>query len=307
LTDHGYNFDPRQWAFNGEQTRNNHDPGRFVTFLGQEWTSSKNPPAGPGEPWRYGHRNLIFLDPCTPAFHDAFDGDISPAELWERLEGREFLCIPHQLADWKGKGGGNPPTDWRFADERLQPVAEIFQARQSYEYLGCPRQAPDGAPFKGYYLQDAWARGVVIGVIASPDHGGGQGKAGVWAKELTREAIFEAVRARHTFGTSGAKMALRFSAGEAMMGDKTARPEGPIAFRVAGTALFDIAELTVFRNNDPVYRTAPGAKTFETAWTDPQPPEAPVLWYYARIQANDGELAWSSPIWFVGGGRENSG
>ena len=306
LTDHGYNLDRPQWAYNGEQTRANHDPGRFVAFLGQEWTSKKNPPAdgaavGPKTPLRYGHRNLIFLDPYHKRFYDAMDGDINPRQLWDKLrgEGAEFIAIPHQLADWQHKGRGNPPTDWNFTDEHLQPVAEIFQARQSYEYLGCPRQSPSGAPFARYYLQDAWARGIIIGVIASPDHGGGNGKVGVWAKELTRKAIFQAIRARHCYGTSGAKMALQLSSGSAMMGDKVKRPNGQIAFHIKALAAREIKELVIFRNNRIVHTVKPGKKQIELDWTDKNPPDEKLLWYYTRIQAVDEELAWTSPIWFV--------
>ncbi|UCG46071.1 MAG: DUF3604 domain-containing protein [Phycisphaerales bacterium] len=299
LTDHGYNFDEPQWAFNAEQTRNNHDPGRFVTFLAEEWTSSRNPPAEGGIMNRYGHHNLIFLNPYHSKFYDSFDGDISPAELWKQLKGHEFICIPHQLADWKGKGKGNPPKDWSYVNERLQPVAEIFQARQSYEYLGCPRQSPTGAPFKGNYLQDAWAAGIIIGVIASPDHGGGSGKVGLWAEQLTRRSIFDAVRARHTFGTSGAKMSLFFGAGAAMMGDKVKRPDGPIGFRVKALALRPVKELVIFRNNQIVHRVEPNRKGFELSWTDSDPLRVDLVWYYARIRAEDDELAWSSPIWFT--------
>ncbi|GAG31390.1 unnamed protein product, partial [marine sediment metagenome] len=232
LTDHGYNLDRPRWAYNGEQTRYNHDPGRFVAFLAEEWTSKSNPPAVAGQPNRYGHRNLIFLDPYHDKFYDAFAGDISPADLWAEMQGVEFVSIPHQLADWQGKGKGNPPTDWNYVDEKLQPVAEIWQVRGSYEYLGAPRQARAGTPFKGYYLQDAWARGIIIGTIASPDHGGGIGKVGAWAEDLTRESIFRALQKRHTFGTSGAKMAIKFSAGRAMMGDKVKRTGGAIEFHV---------------------------------------------------------------------------
>lgn len=303
LTDHGYDFDNPRWAYNGEQTRNNHDPGHFLTFLGQEWTSSKNPPAEGGKYSRYGHRNLVYLDPYYHRFHDSFDGDISPSELWARLDGVEFVCIPHQLADWKQKGRSNPPTDWTYHHEHHQPVAEIFQGRGSYEYLGCPRQAALGAPFCGNYLQDAWAKGIVIGTIASPDHGGGKGKAGVWAEEFTRQSIIQAIRARHTFGTSGAKMAMRLAASwngrSAMMGDKVARPKGPIRFTVEGSALRDIREVVIFRNNEPVCAKETGDKEFTLNWTDPAPPDEKLLWYYARFQATDKELAWSSPIWFV--------
>jgi len=298
LTDHDFDFDQTLWDYNGEQTRNNHDPGRFVTFLGHEWTSSKNPGLKPGDPNRYGHHNFIFLDPHFNRFFDSYAGDISPADVWRQLDGVSFLCIPHQLADWRGKGKGNPPTDWTFVDEVLQPVAEIFQARGSYEYLGCPRQSKTATPFKGYFLQDAWAKDIVIGVIASPDHGGGLGKVGVWAANLTREAIFQAVRARHTFGTSGPKMSLFFRSGDALMGDKVGRPDGPIPFQVRARALRDIKELVIFRNNEIVFRHEPGKKEIELGWTDPNPPTANHLWYYARIHATDDELAWSSPIWF---------
>ena len=315
LTDHGYNLDRPQWAYNGEQTRANHDPGRFVAFLGQEWTSKKNPPAngaavGPKTPLRYGHRNLIFLDPHHKKFYDAMSGDINPRQLWDQLqgEGTEFISIPHQLADWQHKGRGNPPTDWDFTHEHHQPVAEIFQARQSYEYLGCPRQSPSGAPFARYYLQDAWAKGIIIGVIASPDHGGGSGKVGVWAKELTRKAILQAVRARHCYGTSGAKMALQLSSGSAMMGDKVKRPTGPITFHIKAIAAREIKELVIFRNNHIVHTIKPNKKQLELTWTDKNPPaeksetsekSEKLLWYYTRIQATDEELAWTSPIWFT--------
>ena len=121
LTDHGYNFDPQQWAYNGEQTRNNHDPGRFITFLGEEWTSSSNPPGKDKRMSRYGHHNVIFLDPYYKNFQDAYDGDISPADLWQRFSDTEFICIPHQLADWEGKGKWNPPTDWElYTDGRIE-------------------------------------------------------------------------------------------------------------------------------------------------------------------------------------------
>lgn len=306
LTDHDYNFDSPQWAYNGEQTRYNHDAGRFVTFLGEEWTSKGHPPAdpdkpvGPGNAQRYGHHNLIFEDAHRHTFEDSFAGEISPADLWKKLEGEEYICIPHELADWQGEGRGNPPTDWSFTNEYYQPVAEIFQARQSYEYFGAPRQSPTGSPFPGlYYLQDAWAKGIIIGVIASPDHGGGMGKAGVWAEGLTREAILKAAHARHTFGTSGAKMSLFVKAGAAMMGDKVARPTGPVTFEIEATALREIRELVIFRNNKIIHRAEPGKKELRHQWTEAAVPAEKLVWYYARIQAADGELAWSSPIWYT--------
>jgi len=306
ITDHGYNLDRSLWSYTQEQATAYHDPGRFVTFLGEEWTSSKNPPAnsdkpvGPHNARRYGHHNIIFRNPRYPRFFDSFDGDISPTEVWDQLEGVEFVMIPHQLADWKGKGRGNPPTDWSYHHEHHQPLAEIYQARQSYEYLGAPQQAPEGAPFEGYYLQDAWEKGIVIGVIASPDHGGGVAKAGVWAEELTRDSLFEAFHARHTFGTTGQKLALFVRSGESMMGDKVHRHgNDTIPFEVQVKTDRPVKELVLFRNNEIIRRARPDGEEFTLEWQDENPPLEDKLWYYVRVQCEDGNLAWSSPIWFI--------
>ena len=78
---------------------------RFVAFLGQEWTSSRNPPAEAGQPNRYGHHNLIYHKPFYDRFHDSWDGDISPRDLWKQLADVEFVCqkwdgmIPALLAN----------------------------------------------------------------------------------------------------------------------------------------------------------------------------------------------------------------
>jgi hypothetical protein len=294
ITDHGYNYDRPQWAHNGEQVRLHHDEGRFVTFLAEEWTSDQHQYTPKRSYRKYGHRNHIFLDPYYGHFYDSRDGDITPRALWKQLGDTEFIAIPHQLADT-----GNCPTDWREIDEHLQPVAEIFQARESFEYLGCPRQAARALKEKGHYLQDAWEQGVIIGTIASPDHGGGRGKVGVWAPELTREAIFAAVRARHTFGTSGGKIGLLFQQGDHLMGDKVqGAPDKPV-FSVRAAAMHPIKEVVIFRNNQIVHRIQPGTKSVEFEWRDQSPAAADRHWYYTRVHCEDDELAWSSPIWFL--------
>ena len=61
----------------------------------------------------------------------------------------------------------------------------------------------------------------------------------------------------------------------------------------------EIKELVIFRNNEMVHRTQPDRKEFEANWTDHNPPGENTSWYYARIHAEDDELAWSSPIWLV--------
>jgi hypothetical protein len=293
-TDHGYNENPYLWYYTAKLARANDDPGRFLTFLAEEWTStfeeySEKHPYG-----FYGHRNLIFADPYFPRWWNAVNRQ-TPAQVWEDLRkmNANFIHIPHQLADT-----GNVPTDWNFTDEKAQPVAEIFQTRGSYEYSGAPREAKRSVPKPGYFLQDAWARGIVIGVIASPDHGGGYGKACVYAPELAREAVLDALRARHCYGTTAAKIVLDVRVAGRLMGEKVRDPAPrsvPVEIRVRCPG--DIDRVEVCRNNQFIYTKNPEGRACELTFTDTAP-LAGRSYYYVRVIQKDEEIAWSSPVWF---------
>jgi len=292
LTDHGYNISPHVWNYLAKLVRTENDPGRFVTFLAEEWTSthekySKEHPFG-----YYGHRNLVFADPYFPRWFNALNED-TPKDIWDELRKvkANFIHIPHQLAD-----NGNVPTDWNFTDEVAQPVAEIFQNRQSYEYRDCPRQAKNVVPGAGYFIQEAWAKGVVIGVIASPDHGGGGGKAAVYAPELTREAILDACRARHTYGTTAAKIFLDVRVNGRLMGEKFAVEKGPVTVKVDAVGAGDIERVDICRNNEFVYTVNPDSRESHFQFEDTRPLERRT-YYYVRVIQKDQEIAWSSPVW----------
>lgn len=292
-TDHGYGLNPYLWNYTAKMARANNDPGRYLTFLGEEWTSTFEEYSVEHPYGFYGHRNLILADAYFPRWWNAKNRQ-TPAHLWEDLRrmNANFVNIPHQLADT-----GNVPTDWNFTDEVAQPVAEIFQTRGSYEHPGAPRAAKNTTP-KGWFLQDAWARGIVIGVIASPDHGGGYGKACVYAPELTREAILDALRARRCYGTTAAKIALDVRVAGRLMGEKTAdAPPAVVPVDVRVKAPGDLDRVEVCRNNEYVYSRSFGGRECSFTFAD----RAPVKgrsYYYVRVVQKDEEVAWSSPVWF---------
>jgi hypothetical protein len=293
ITDHGYNLTPYLWNYTAKLARVNEDPGRFVTFLAQEWTSSfevytKENPYG-----YYGHRNLILEDPYFPRWWNAFTGQ-TPAELWAELRRLKagFLQIPHQLADT-----GNVPVDWRFTDEQAQPVAEIFQVRGSYEGFGAPRQAQRSIPAPGRYLRDVWNDGKVIGVIASPDHGGGYGKACVWAEELSRKSLLEAIRRRRTFATTAPRIVLDVRVNGHLMGEKvSAPPGGRVEVKVHVRAPSRITSVEICRNGEYIYVHQAGGREVDLSFLDASPPKGRT-YYYVRVFQQDYEIAWSSPVW----------
>jgi hypothetical protein len=290
-TDHGYNLNPYLWHYTAKLARANEDLGRFLTFLAEEWTSSFEEYSEKYPQGFYGHRNLILEDAYWPSWYNSRNRE-RPTELWKRLDaaGASYVHIPHQLADT-----GNVPVDWDEVDERSQPVAEIFQTRGSYEYDGAPRQAKN--TLKGNFIQDAWAKGVVIGIIASPDHGGGMGKAAVYAPELSRKAILDAIRQRHTYGTTAAKILLDVRVEGRLMGEKVARASaGPVTVEVDVTCPQDIKRIDICRSNEFIYTQEPGGKTARFSFQDTDPLAAP-SYYYVRVIQTDDEIAWSSPVW----------
>jgi hypothetical protein len=293
-TDHGYNINSYLWTYLGKLARTNNDPGRFLTFLGEEWTSSFEKYSEEHPYGYYGHRNLVFADPYFPRWWNSRNGQ-TPAQVWEQLRemNANFVQIPHQIADT-----GNVPTDWNFTDRHAQPVAEIFQIRGSYEYKGAPREAGRSTPKPGYFVQDAWARGVVIGVIAAPDHGGGYGKAAVYAPELSRDAILDALRARHCYGTTAAKMLLDVRVNGHLMGEAVADPPGErVEVKMDIQCPGEIDRVEVCRNNRFIYTKQPKGRKASLVFTDREPLPGR-SYYYVRVIQTDEEIAWTSPVWF---------
>ena len=289
LTDHGQDMVPYDWHHLQKITSINHDPRRFLAFLGEEWAGARKNLRDPERKGGgYGHRNIIFEDDQYPRYFDPVD-NLPPDELWKQLKGVNQITIPHQLAD------GGSRTDWYYVDEKNQPIAEIFQNRGSYEYFGAPRQARIFTP--GYAIQDQWAKGVVIGVIASPDHGGGGGKAAVLAPELTREAILDACRRRRTYGTTAAKVFMDVRVNGRLMGEVLSVPEGqPAKVSVNVVGAGKIRQVEVVKDNQFVYLATPPGREAQFVFEDTAPRQVRSF-YYVRVIQDDGEIGWSSPVW----------
>jgi len=128
------------------------------------------------------------------------------------------------------------------------------------------------------------------------------GLAAVYARDLTRESLWEAFFARRTYATNGPRIVLDFRTASTLMGGEQQACVGSrIRFSVftVPDGLLDRVELvrggeavqTVFsgRNQVPEFRAefehtvAPGSRP-----------------YYVRVYQTDGGAAWSSPIWVTG-------
>jgi hypothetical protein len=184
-------------------------PSEFVTFPAYEWH---------GDRQRWGDHNIVYRREGYP-----LDDEQDLPNLYENLRSREALALPHHTGYQVGQRG----KDWSVHDSDLSPVTEVYSVHGSSEGVGTPVPM-DGNPSMGprtgggNYV-DALDRGRRVGAIASNDMGGlpgswGRGVAGIWAPELTREAIWEALKARRTYGTTGDRMELWYEVNSNPMG-----------------------------------------------------------------------------------------
>jgi len=128
--------------------------------------------------------------------------------------------------------------------------------------------------------------------------GGVSGFAGIYAKELTREAIFEALQERRVYATTGCRSILRFHMGSIGMGQTAKLSEAgqPRQFTVSIFADGPIAEITLIKNNE-IVATKPGDGLIMIwEWTDTEPARNGD-YYYACIRQTDVQWVYSSPIW----------
>ena len=250
-------------------------PDRFLTLYGYEH--------GGSFARRGGHKNVIYLERGMPCYeHD------SPEELFHVLRGKEAVVVPHQLAD------GGSATDWDKWNPDFERVAEIFQARGSYEYFGAP--PPVTVQRKGNYLWDALSNGVGIGVIASSDHGLVHGAyAAVYATEFSRRAVLDGLRNRRSFGATDT-FVLDFRLGDQVLGQSVEVNEPP-TFDVYVRGNVPLKQVQIVSNGQFVYTTQPDGTECRFRYTDTKLVPGSSAYYYVRCEQSNREWAWSSAIW----------
>ncbi|MEE9607603.1 MAG: CehA/McbA family metallohydrolase [Myxococcota bacterium] len=282
---------PELWDEIQRQTRRFHEPGRFVTLLGYEWTS-----------WIHGHRHVIYFDDEGDVFSSVDPEYESPQQLWKALEGKRALTFAHHSA------GGPIATNWSIPpDPRFEPVTEIVSVHGSSEALDSP--ALIYSPVPGNFVRDALDRGYRFGFIGSGDSHDGHpglahlsapsgGLAAIVTENLSREAVLEALRARRVYATSGPRILLRTALGTHPMGSTLPAPESgavsdTLFVHVLGTAPIERVDLV---RSGEVVDALDGEGRLELALERPVSDLRPGEYLYVRAVQQDGAVAWSSPI-----------
>jgi hypothetical protein len=137
-----------------------------------------------------------------------------------------------------------------------------------------------------------------------------------YATSLTKAALFTALRERRCYATTGPRIIVRLEVQGHGMGsrvevgaaDRETLHERHLEMTVNGTAR--VERIEVVRNNVEVCTYRGDAHDVTFSWSDRQDlasislPRAMgggalTCYYFARVIQEDGEIAWTSPVWFV--------
>ncbi len=268
--------------------------GRTV-IPGYEWTSARVPAGS-------GHKNVYHAVWDKPIFGLRTDAKKAP-DLYAALTRSGGIAIPHHIG-WSG-------TDWENYQPEIQPVFEIVSAHGANEYMGNePIRHRGGLP--GYFIQDGFKQGKQFGLIGGSDghgllwhHGVGVkesewvcGLTAVIARENSLPAIIEAFKARRVYATSGKRILIDFRINEHWMGESISINTAPsISIKVIGTG--KLAYVYLLRDCEPVLilgKDTDEGRGVNRLFVD-QDAGKGSYYYYLRVVQEDGEMAWSSPIW----------
>lgn len=230
----------QDWARLNATVRQFHDDGRFVVLPGFEW--SANTPAG-------GDRNVMYLEDDPPIFRSSHwqvdapetaDTPAHPADgLYEALRRNvdpTKVCVASHC-------GGRYADIRKYFDPELESLVEVASCWGVFEWL----------------LWDAFDKGYRVGIMCNSDghkgrpgaEGPGAGQFGIYggltcilAESLTRQAVFDALKQRRCYGTTGPRIDLDCTVdGVAMGGELSARQQVSVHAAVAGTAPIDSLQL----------------------------------------------------------------
>ena len=294
VTDHQSGQNEYHWWRTQKAADMFHVPGFFTAVYGTERSVA----------YPNGHRNLLFAQRGVPIL------DIGPEErqakvnsgpiLYPFLKQYGGISTPHSSHTTMG-------TDWRDNDPSVDPIVEIWEgSRTSAEHEGAP-MAPSAGRSElwagGYrplgFVWNAWAKGYKLGVQASSDHASTHlSYTCVIAENSTREALIDAMKKRHTYAATRNMLLdyrMRADGKTYLQGDAFATSALPeISAKIQGAG--PLKQVVLVRDNRYIYSQEPRGSDYELRYRDETltPGEH---YYYVRVEQQDRNMAWSSPIW----------
>ncbi len=294
------------WEESQKAVIGNYQEGELVTLKGWEVQFGLD-----------GHRNVIYreaeIEPHIEAegFQAASVWSSAGTKgMWSALEyyqGRkDVMLIPHHPMAW---------MNWDVHDPELDRLVEIYSCWGSSEHRHnelWSKSSPEKRSVR-YALSLGYKLGFVGG---SDSHTGYVGrsvpdgdrykfvpsKAGltaVWTDLLSRHSIYDALRARRCYATTGERIIVEFWVDGHFMGEvipaERKRDGHTVRFMILGSDV--IRRVEVIRDGEIAHTSSPNQETAAEEWEDWSDQGRKASYYYLKAVQADGNVAWASPVW----------
>ena len=271
--------------------------GRFVAIAGYEWTSqpkywTAEERLFSGPPQYYNHKNVYFpsrVDYLFSAKDAAYQNPDLLAAAVRKHGGLIHNCHP---------------------SDGLEGRDQFVYEASCNDVIVNTEMGPDRMYYEGKEYNLNWEtlvraflnRGGKTGFVGGTDTHEGQpaARTTVLARELTRPAIFEALRHRRNYVITHARIILDFRINGHVMGEEIEIEGKPrIVARVQGTD--QIEEVVLVRDGAILHTLRPGTPATQLEYEDNA--FGGSSYYYLRVTQADKDRhgnpsrAWSSPIW----------
>ncbi len=283
---------PEVWQAHQEAFRANDEPGTYVPFLAYE-----------AHPGTGGDRNVVFLG------HEATHLPMKSAmdDVMAAYGARDDVLLEAHI-------GGGPPN-WTAYPTKEAPLLEVTSGHGAFEWV------LQRALRHGYHPAVIGSSDVHLPTLGAPmaahcfrgrfnhelnirDTAFGSGQvAGVFAAACEREEIWQAIRKRRTFATTGARIILDVSANGEPAGS-IIESDGAVDVHIRAHACAPIDRVDLIRGDRCLASWFPGTLDATLDHTDEQPLGEGA--YYVRLRQTDGEYAWSTPVWVSCEGGSNA-
>jgi len=307
--DHAVNFSDNQWEWMQDITNTWNAPGKFVAIIGYEWGGKQM------------HRNVYSSRKRLDLIRGRMLMTSQVEDLWQHFQEDDDVV-----------GGGHASLGhglvWEMHDPEVERFIEIYSMWGASDFkdnplsmVGSPLSADwnwerPGAISVNEILQSGAKLGFTGGGDCHEGHAGfssedpdGQGttshtfasalafRCGMTAAlmpNLDRKSLIRALRNRKTYATTGARILLDFTAAGYAMGS-IGKTEKVICIATV-YAVHPLKTVEIIKDGSVVWKHETSELDTKLLWQDPDPTSGE-SYYYLHVIQQDGQEAWSSPIW----------
>ncbi len=298
VAEHGAYYTDNQWQDIQELISECHYRNNFITLFGYEWNACERM-----EKESACYHINIYSSRKLPRYN----GLDNIEKVLNKLRKRgNTVCETHHA--------GKKIIDvWKFSGIRqLLKLYEIYRCDGFFE-----KSEPGLAEFAYELLQT----GEKIGFIAGGDSHCGYcafgpkppkdefgkvscgaelphlyptGITAVMAEKLDRQSIINSMRQMRVYATTGPRILIDYSVSGITMGADAETDE--VKIKATIHACEKLRKITIIRDGEPVHEIKPNCLDYELSWQD-RTVAFGKHYYYLRLEQEDDEFAWTSPVW----------